>query len=401
MACSEKVKLTLFAVYLVSIVSALANPANINYEDAYHLTQGANIVTLVLLSYCKGVWTDAFYAAILAVAFTFRATGAWKGGSRWDSLLVTVGMLIILQHLFYAVVPESVGHRTLLYLGFSLMVMPVLSALPHLVHPPAVEDDVLRAAQRYSSLAYSLPKGNGTPPPPAEWMTYHPETDATVGMSAQANARGGTDIYVYFTGSESTRDWKNNINILGSSVPATWGCETAKPLRTHLGYTTAFRSVADTVRAALQAKLAASGPVDRVVLCGHSMGGAMATMAALHVACTMPQVRPNVCCVTFGAPQVGDSNFVAFFNETVPTCVRVVNPMDPVPRLLNVQFVHVKGYYPVGTFWLENLMDAHQAYKEAIALGPVTRVVASMVPAVVAASAIGLYVAMHLGRTEF
>lgn len=403
MACSQPATLTLFVVYIVSIVSALANPANLNYEDAYHLTQGANIITLLLLSYCKQTWTDAFFAAILGVAFTMRTTEMWGGGSRWDSLLVTIGILIILQHAFFAAVPKSIGHRTLLYIGFSFMVMPVLAALPHLVHPPAVEDALLQRAVRFSQkVAYMIPKANDVPPPvdSIEWMLYSPETDATVGMSTWGNEFGGNDIYVFFTGSESSKDWQNNVDIRGSQVPDTWGCASAKPLRTHMGYMQAFSSIADPVLAALQSKLATTPTVHRVVFCGHSMGGAIATLAALYVACKMPSVRPNVCCVTFGSPQVGDGNFVAFFNDTVPVCVRVVNPMDPVPRLLNAQFVHVKGYHPVGTFWLENLLDAHMQYMPAMDKSLVARTIASLLPAVVAALAIGLYVAMRLGRAK-
>ena len=77
-------------------------------------------------------------------------------------------------------------------------------------------------------------------------------------------------------------------------------------------------------------------------MCGHSLGGALATMAGLYVACRAPELRARLYVVTFGSPQVGDGPFAQFFDATVPHSVRVYNPLDPVPRVLNAQLTHVK-----------------------------------------------------------
>lgn len=392
MTCSEQTKVLIFTLYIVSIVSALANPGNIHYQDAYMLAQGANIVTLLLLSYCKGTVGDAFIASALGVAFALRTTGSWQGGSRWDSLLVTIGMLIILQHAFFQVVPSTVPHRTLIYSMFSFVVMPVLSALPHLVSMPGVDQRTLQTSAKLSTDVYYMSTS-----PSVDintWTLFDQETDTRAGL-----ARKDDGIYVYFAGSSSKENWKTNINILGDTVPNAWGCNSAKPMRTHKGFTQAFESVSGQMMKALEAELTAR-PTQKLVFCGHSLGGALATMAAMYTACKLPELKQFISVVTFGAPQVGDGNFVQYFDATIPHSVRVVNPIDPVPRLLNIQLVHVKGYYPVGLLSFDGVFKAHfvEIYEAAVNQPRALSIIASFVPATLVASVIGLYMAWKLKR---
>lgn len=386
MECSEGFRIFLFTAYLISIVSALANPADLNYELAYQLTQGANIVTLLLLAYCRRSTTQTLLASLLGVAFTLRTTGAWAGGSRWDALLVVLGMFVVMKKAFVLMLPSSVPHKTILYLAFSLFILPVLAALPHLVHGQQVDDARLTNALQLAGFqAYALPKRDDA----RAGVLYDAGTDTSVALTADAS----NDTWVYFTGSESLKDWKINIDVLSNDVPLDWGCGSDNPLRVHRGYLQAFSSVAPRLFDAVRGRMLRAG--GRLILCGHSLGGALATLAGVYFACRMPEVRPYLTVVTFGAPQVGDGNFVKFFNRVVPNSVRVVNPMDPVPRVLNAQLVHVKGYTPVATFTLDAVARAHSAttYAAALRLGRTLRTVASFLPAVLAALAIGLYLA--------
>lgn len=381
--CAGKTNVLLYVVYVISILTALANPAHLNFEEAYRLAQGANITMLLLLAYCRRSVGVVFVAAVLGVAFAMRSTGAWTGGSRWDSLLVTVGMLIVLQRGFNQALPSFVRHRRILYLLFSLVVFPVLAALPHLLQPVLVDEQTMRQAMHFSASTYNTPR---------EKLLHEPSTDTTAGVM-----RVGSTVYVFFEGSNSATDWRNNINILEDAVPEDWACDSSKRMRTHKGYTIAFKSVQDRVMRAVQAELSAPVPTDRLVVTGHSLGGAMATMAGLLFACKMPEVRDRLAVVTFGAPQVGDGNFVAHFDRVVPASVRVVNPMDPVPRLLSAQLVHVKGYVPVGAFTLESMFPykSHMpwVYADALDQPRWLAVAASFMPAVFGAILIFLWIA--------
>lgn len=397
MHCNEKFRLALFVAYVISTVSALANPADMNYEDAYQLMQGANIITLLVLAYCKSKMGDVLIAALLGVAFTMRATGTLKGGSRWDSLLVTVGMLFILQDAFYQIVPKSVPHRYVLYLGFSCLIMPVLSTLPYLVQPSTIDRETLLEAAHFSGQAYQIPKDNTSLLGPL-WTLYDADTDTSAGVNRALNAQGSYDVYVYFKGSESAKNWQTNINILDEPVPSDWGCTSGTTMRTHKGYNRAFNSVAKKLLVALENEMDDMTETTRVIVTGHSLGGALATLAAVFIACKLPRLRPRMTVVTFGAPQVGDGNFVAFYNKIVPKTVRVVNPADPVPRLLNVQLVHVEGYFPVGTLSLKSFLNPHDLaqYTAAVDKTRWVSIASAFAPAAVVAIVIGAYITWQL-----
>ena len=75
------------------------------------------------------------------------------------------------------------------------------------------------------------------------------------------------------------------------------------------------------------------------VLCvGHSLGGALACLAATRIGCAAQQGRSEAgaasppCLVTFGCPVVGNAQFVDLQNRTLAPCggLRVYNRFDPV-----------------------------------------------------------------------
>jgi len=85
---------------------------------------------------------------------------------------------------------------------------------------------------------------------------------------------------------------------------------------------------------------------------GHSLGGALATLAAIDIATNSDYTTPIV--YTFGAPRVGDPTFVKAYNSTVPIHWRIQNKFDIVPHLPTLVYhspqteetyfyLHVKG----------------------------------------------------------
>jgi len=75
---------------------------------------------------------------------------------------------------------------------------------------------------------------------------------------------------------------------------------------------------------------------------GHSLGGALATIAATVFGAMYPKVRHV--CLTFGSPRVGDANFVREFNKHCDESIRSVNQEDPVPMIpLSCNYTHVPG----------------------------------------------------------
>ena len=83
---------------------------------------------------------------------------------------------------------------------------------------------------------------------------------------------------------------------------------------------------------------------------GHSLGGALCTLFAAEVAVRFPETE--VLNYNFGAPKVGNEEFVRRFNRLVPKTFRVVNDADVIvrlPRNKGVGAVPGAGnYYHVG-----------------------------------------------------
>jgi len=70
---------------------------------------------------------------------------------------------------------------------------------------------------------------------------------------------------------------------------------------------------------------------DTIVATGHSLGGALATIACPVLAEAFPNKRIE--CMTFGAPRAGNEHFVKWFKSKVTSNLRFVNSKDPVPSL--------------------------------------------------------------------
>ena len=80
-----------------------------------------------------------------------------------------------------------------------------------------------------------------------------------------------------------------------------------------------------------------------ITVIGHSLGGAMANLAAAEVVALEPDAAQRVVVTTFGAPRVGDAAFAEFVSSIAQN-TRVCNLVDTVPTVPRstggVQYVH-------------------------------------------------------------
>jgi predicted lipase len=119
---------------------------------------------------------------------------------------------------------------------------------------------------------------------------------------------------VLFPGSASTQDWLTNARVRKIK----WG-----EGKVHGGFARAFKSVADSVADAIP-------PASRVIIAGHSLGGALATLCAE----AFQDVWSIEAVYTFGAPRVGNGPFTRRYNQALgEVTARVVNAHDPVPHV--------------------------------------------------------------------
>ena len=70
---------------------------------------------------------------------------------------------------------------------------------------------------------------------------------------------------------------------------------------------------------------------------GHSLGGALATLAALEIRQACPDhSKLDISCYTFGAPRTGNHAFAHEYNEGVPDTWGIINDQVAVRVCLMV-----------------------------------------------------------------
>lgn len=167
-----------------------------------------------------------------------------------------------------------------------------------------------------------------------------PEQHPATAMAKDTNIFGlmghhtatGT-AFIAFRGSSDVADWIADLDFLPAPYTPVAGLG-----QVHAGFQDIYRCV----RASIAANLpAATSGCRQILLTGHSLGAALAVLAAPDVAQGMPPntIEPRL--TTFGGPRVGVADFKAAFDAAIECCYRVVNFLDIVPLVPPAPYVHV------------------------------------------------------------
>jgi predicted lipase len=147
--------------------------------------------------------------------------------------------------------------------------------------------------------------------------------------------KSGNDIFICGQGSVSITDWKLDFQIWRERVPYLQNC------LVHAGFLKAWDSI--RVRIKKQVESVIDVKTDRIICTGHSLFGAIASIAALDFSLNYKDVPIH--CVTFGSPRVGNHKFATLFNNNVDFSCRAVFKKDPVTFTpIPLRFCHVRGY---------------------------------------------------------
>eukprot|EP00898_Chlorokybus_atmophyticus_P000635 jgi/Chlat1/1572/Chrsp123S01837 len=103
-------------------------------------------------------------------------------------------------------------------------------------------------------------------------------------------------------------------------------------VKVHTGFLYAWRRIADQVFENLAKELSANNR-RKVLITGHSLGGALATLCAYDVRRVMKLENSQVSTYTFGSPRVGNGAFVRAYDDLVPVSFRIVHARDEITYL--------------------------------------------------------------------
>jgi hypothetical protein len=149
----------------------------------------------------------------------------------------------------------------------------------------------------------------------------------------------------------------------------------------HSGFLDALRSiypnVIDAIRELLQQDASNNICRDRIIVTGHSLGGAMAKLLTFSLLEHQENIKLafqknfQVACVTFGEPHPGNRAFAQKLDNYEKTgrliSFRVTNFLDPVPRLLSVtgNYDHSGTHICLDDLWLEKAFESSEVFANA------------------------------------
>lgn len=129
-------------------------------------------------------------------------------------------------------------------------------------------------------------------------------------------------IIVTFRGTRTFEDNESDQDLF--QIPYPFARNAGK---THRGFTCIYQSA----RSGLLDELHKLSPAKKLFVAGHSLGGALAVLAALDLAVNTR--FKNLFVYTYGSPRVGDPVFASTFNYMVKNSIRIANVHDIIPTL--------------------------------------------------------------------
>ncbi|GAM22176.1 hypothetical protein SAMD00019534_053510, partial [Acytostelium subglobosum LB1] len=132
-------------------------------------------------------------------------------------------------------------------------------------------------------------------------------------------------VFIAFRGSMDIENWITNLKFFQTAYPKVAGAEV------HLGFYEAYMGVQSKVYDALTTTIKNCPTCTSIVVTGHSLGGALATLCMADVVEWFPEIPTES--ITFGSPRVGNDVFSTYYNSIQPNTWRVVNMKDIVPHV--------------------------------------------------------------------
>lgn len=126
---------------------------------------------------------------------------------------------------------------------------------------------------------------------------------------------------IIFRGTQRTTEWIGDILLFQKNY------EGFANSKIHSGFANIYKDLAQQTREI-------ANQLNPSVLCyvsGHSLGSALATLAAVDLALKVPKLKEQIRLYTYAGPRVGNSNFAQMHSQIVPNSYRIFNLADSIP----------------------------------------------------------------------
>lgn len=155
-------------------------------------------------------------------------------------------------------------------------------------------------------------------------------------------------LYLSFRGTDNVLNGLADVDIFMTNL-----ADSPAAALVHAGFAKEYMSLEPEILSVID-----PSTFDRIVLTGHSLGGAMATIGAVSLRAKFPTTQIEV--FTVGCPRVGNSAFAEYYNSVTTRSVRWTNFEDPIPLTTPIgdRFIHVHDSYTIDvTLGIERTKD--------------------------------------------
>ena len=163
-------------------------------------------------------------------------------------------------------------------------------------------------------------------------------SQAIVGINNPTNS-----IFVAFRGSENIQNWINNMKIFKIAPYLEY-----PDIAVEKGFYESYTYISSEIEECVL-DLSAKYHTNKIVITGHSLGGAMASLYAFNIMINGPSTLIIDSVITFGSPRVGNEMFVKMYNFYAVPSFRITHYYDIVPHvpeeLLGFQHVSEEIWY--------------------------------------------------------
>ena len=151
--------------------------------------------------------------------------------------------------------------------------------------------------------------------------------------------RSKVNNIIVFRGTQEAAEWIANLNVQQIAYPN----NNPQAGKIHQGFHELYFNGINQI---VQKETQRLDPALPCYITGHSLGGAIAVLAALDLALHLPDLRDQIRMYNYAPPRVGDPSFAQFYSNLIPNSYRVVNQADstwllPPTQLKDSIYLHV------------------------------------------------------------